>query len=117
MSCSSDVKCTITVHVISLISSRSTSIFSISLLTTSKLPLINVIMFHVPILTLSFAILWLSTVLFIAPFSIDVRPFGFKASTSSSLDLFVTVEYPSPVVILKSSNLGDSFFDFITFCI
>ena len=100
------LKCPITVHFISLIPSRSTSVFSSSLLTTSKLPLFNVLTFHVPILTLSFSILSLSTVLFVAPFLIYVLPFGFRASTSSSLHLFVTVGYPSPVVIYKSSNLG-----------
>ena len=44
----------------------------------SKLPLFNVLTFHVPIRTLSFAIPWLSTVPFIESFLIDVRPFGFR---------------------------------------
>ena len=101
------------VHFISLIPSRSTSVFSISLLTTSTLPLFNVLTFHVPMLTLYLSIIWLSTVLFVPKLSIDVSPFGFRSSLEN---LFVTVEYPSPVVILKSSNLGDSFFDFIAFC-
>ena len=64
----------------SLIPRGSTSVFSISLATTSKLPLFNVLTFHV---TLYFAILWISTVLFDAPFLNDVRPFEFISSMSS----------------------------------
>ena len=92
-------------------------ILAISLLTTSKFLLFIVLTFHVPILILSFAILWLASILFVALFSVDVRPFGFKIPPSSALHFLVTMEYSSPVVIiLKPSNLGVSFFDLIVIC-